>query len=216
MKTLSLAEADCGYRGVPVLSGVSIDIEENDICLVNGPNGSGKTTLALSLLGLLPLIKGKRFSSFSTPSYVPQAGRFDTQYPLTLETLVAMGLQEYSTVNPLKRWSNRKSRRAAISEALGRTGLSDKGSHLFYRSSGGEFQRALIARALVSGPDLLFLDEPFANIDRRGKSEIKELLLRESRERGITLIIIDHHENVDFCSNCLEIVGGKVVRNGID
>ena len=214
MKKLSLYGAELGYRGHAVLRGVNVVIGEGDICLINGPNGTGKTTLGLGMLGLIPLLKGTRESNFLAPAYVPQSNRLDVQYPLTLETLVAMGVPSYSSLNILSRWKNRIPRRELIERTLARVGLAGKGKQLFHRSSGGEFQRALIARALVSGPDLMLLDEPFANIDREGKREIREFLLKEGLERGITLIIIDHHENVDFCSNCLEISGGEVTASG--
>ncbi len=214
MKAIHLRDADLGYGGKAVLRGVTVSIKEGDVCHISGANGSGKTTLGLALLGLLPLLRGERDTGFIAPSYVPQISRLDAQYPLSLEALVAMGLPGYSSANMVRRWKHRAGGRAAVRETLARVGLEGKERYHFQRTSGGEFQRALIARALVSNPDIILLDEPFANIDREGRKDIKGLLLRESEEKGITLIIIDHHENVDFCSNCLDIRQGRVESDG--
>ncbi|MCX7679830.1 MAG: ATP-binding cassette domain-containing protein [Spirochaetes bacterium] len=215
MKQIILREASLGYGKKVLLSNVNLLIDEGDICLIKGPNGSGKTTLALGLLGILKLASGFRYFSFVRPAYVPQASRFDLQYPITLEELVAMGLREYCTSHLFVRNSWRKRMSEKTQSALSRVGLSEKGRKLFHQVSGGEFQRALIARALISEPDVILLDEPFANIDKQGKQEIKELLLAESARLNCTLIIIDHHENVDFCTKCLAIENGTVKTNGV-
>lgn len=213
-KRIELENASFGYGRRTVLSGVNLLLEEGDICLIKGPNGSGKTTLALGIIGLLPLMNGQRRFNFSTPAYVPQAGRFDAQYPITIAELVAMGIDGYASMNPFARWRRREAHKKMINESLMRCGIANISSKIFSRVSGGEFQRALIARSLVSNPDILVLDEPFANIDRRGKAGIKELLLEENARKGTTLVLIDHHENVDFCSKCFEIAEGRVIENG--
>ncbi len=213
MKRIILEDALLGYGKKNVLSEVNLEIVEGDVCLIKGANGSGKTTLGLGILGILHLQSGRRDSTFSRLSYVPQTNRFDAQYPITLEELVAMGLRDYGAICARRR-DRRNETRTAILEALSRVGLFEKAKSLFHQVSGGEFQRALIARALISRPEAVLLDEPFANIDRTGKLEIKKLLLDESRRLNCTLIIIDHHENVDFCTNCLEIENGRVIANG--
>ncbi len=214
MKQVVMQDAALGYGKKIVLSGVNLVINEGDVCLIKGANGSGKTTLGLGLLGILPLQKGKRSSSFVRPAYVPQSSRFDAQYPITLFELVSMGLAEYAKALILPGRTERRNIVQKTSAALARVGLSGKQDALFHRVSGGEFQRALIARALISEPDVVLLDEPFANIDKAGKRDIKELLLSESARLRCTLIIIDHHENVDFCSSCLEIENNTVTANG--
>jgi ABC-type Mn2+/Zn2+ transport system ATPase subunit len=213
VKRVILNNASLGYGKKTVLSNVSLSIFEGDVCLIKGANGSGKTTLGLGILGILKLQSGIRESSFVHSAYVPQTSRFDPQYPITLEELVSMGLREYCALHPFARDAKREAN-IKTRDSLARVGLSGKERKLFHQVSGGEFQRALIARALVSSPDIVLLDEPFANIDRAGKREIKELLLEESKRLNFTLIIIDHHENVDFCTNCLEIENGVVTGNG--
>lgn len=215
MKKIILKDAALGYGKKTVLSGVNLVINEGDVCLIKGPNGSGKTTLGLGLLGILKMQSGLRRSSFVRPAYVPQISRFDVQYPITLVELVLMGLREYCTINFFPGKSERRAMFEKTRAALSRVRLSGKEGKLFHQVSGGEFQRALIARALVSEPDVMLLDEPFANIDKAGKREIKELLLSESSQLDCTLILIDHHENVDFCTKCLEIENNSVTTNGI-
>ncbi len=214
MKRIILREASLGYGKKAVLSHVDIDICEGEIYLIKGANGSGKTTLGLGLLGILPLQKGTRSSSFVRPAYVPQSSRFDTQYPITLSELVSMGMQDYAKISFFSRSAKRRNIVQKTRDALDRVGLSEMEKMLFHQVSGGEFQRALIARALISEPDIVLLDEPFANIDKTGKRDIKELLLKESSRLHCTLIIIDHHENVDFCTNCLEVENNTVAANG--
>lgn len=214
MKQIMLQDAALGYGKKTVLSGVNLAVKEGEVCLIKGPNGSGKTTLGLALLGILKLQGGRRTSSFVRPAYVPQTSRFDVQYPINLEELVSMGLREYSALFSSFHKTKKRMMIAKTREALARVGLAEKGKKLFHQVSGGEFQRALIARALVSEPDVMLLDEPFANIDKAGKREIKELLLSESMRLQCTLILIDHHENVDFCTNCLEIENNSVTANG--
>lgn len=214
MKEIILQNAALGYGKKTVLSDINLVVKEGDVCLIKGPNGSGKTTLGLGLLGILQLQGGRRTSSFLRPAYVPQTSRFDLQYPITIAELVSMGLPEYSAIFS----SLNKTKKCAIftktREVLVRVGLAEKGKKLFHQVSGGEFQRALIARALISNPDVMLLDEPFSNIDKAGKRHIKDLLLSECARLGCTLIIIDHHENVDFCTNCFEIENNTVITYG--
>ncbi len=213
MKKLTLHKADLGYNSTTVLRDISVTINEGDIFLIEGANGSGKTTLAKALLGLLPLKKGNRKTGFQRMAYIPQQSILDRQYPLTLKNLVAMGLPGYHRLRNLLSPSMHRNDRILIDGVMERVGLSGKKENLFSEVSGGELQRALAARALISSPDFILLDEPFANIDRYGRDDLKLLLLQEHDE-NITLVIIDHHDHVDFNTISIELCGGSAEGHG--
>ena len=97
---------------------------------------------------------------------------------------------------------------------MNRLNLYEKQHLRFSETSGGELQRALIARAFISEPDVILLDEPFANIDKKGRDLIKEILLQEHKENNTTLIVIDHHSNLDFYTKKIILTEGEVEING--
>lgn len=210
MKKLTLQKATCGYGKKEILPQVSLSINAGDLCLIKGENGSGKTTLGLSLLGLLPLIKGERKSTFKNAAYVPQANQLDKQYPIQIQTLVAMGRGSYSQLNFIKSIFHRKTYKEQLYAILKHFNLYEKRHHRFREASGGELQRALIARAIISNPDVILLDEPFANIDQNGRNMIKEILKEEHKKNKTTLVIIDHHNNIDFYTKKIHVSEGEV------
>ncbi len=159
---------DLGPRRV--LDDVSFDVECGEFVALCGPNGGGKTTFLKAALGLLPLRSGEIEVLGTTPraarprvGYVPQVKRFNTAFPARVADLIA--------ANRKGRWPLRLD--AEVREEA-RTALAAVGGERLLDSSlaglsGGEIQRVYLARALVTGPALLLLDEPTAGVDARGR-----------------------------------------------
>ncbi|MFZ5630635.1 MAG: metal ABC transporter ATP-binding protein [Spirochaetota bacterium] len=213
---LELSSAAIGYDRQILISCVDLTIRSGDVIFLSGANGSGKSTLAKSLIGVLPLISGRRDSTFERLAYVPQSSHFETQYPLTVAELVEQGLPESPA---LVGWtpSVRRQRRDQAYTLLGELGLLSCATSLLREVSGGQLQRALIARSLIGRPDFLLLDEPFSNLDRSGRGETARIL-QDYTERGATVCVIDHGDAIEssFYSRVWEIdMGHLIERAGI-
>lgn len=203
------------------LDGVSLDVPSGSLYAVLGPNGSGKSTLMRALLGLAPLSGGRVFlderpaDSWTRRDVaravgaVPQSESF--AFPLTAREMVAMG--RYAHLGPLAPATDAD--RAAVDRALEAcdvTGLADRDVTTL---SGGELQRARIARALAQQPRALVLDEPTASLDIRHVMEILELL-RASADAGMTVLLITHglETAARFADRLLLLSRGHVAAEG--
>jgi zinc transport system ATP-binding protein len=192
-KALSIKHLYFHYDALATLEDVNVEIEEGEFVGIFGPNGGGKTTLLKLILGLLPLKKGN-IQLFDLPpeqarhfiGYVPQSNQIDRDFPIHVLEVVMMGaLRE---LNWLGRYPPSVKEQALI--ALERVGLSHKRQASFGTLSGGEIQRALIARAIVNKPRMLILDEPTANIDPAGEQSIHELLMELNT--SMTILMVTH------------------------
>jgi ABC-type Mn2+/Zn2+ transport system ATPase subunit len=209
---LELENAAIGYRRHVLVSCINLTIRQGDVIFLSGANGSGKSTLAKSLIGVLPLVSGRRHADFRRMAYVPQSSYFETQYPITACELVEQGLPEPPLVQS---WlsSLRQQRRRLTEALLDEMGLSSCATSLLRELSGGQLQRALIARSLIGEPDFLLLDEPFSNLDRSGRGETARILQKYA-ERGTTICVIDHADAIDssFYNRVWEIDAGHIVE----
>jgi len=181
------------YQHTPVLKDVSLRVNEGEFVGIIGPNGGGKTTLLKLMMGFLKPTSGsiqifgnQPLNSLKSIAYVPQTARFDRQFPISVMELVLSGrlsklpwYGQYSQIDKVK----------AI-EALERVGLAKLHGSTFGNLSGGQAQRALIARALVSEPKLLLLDEPTASVDAEAEADIYKIL--ESLKGEMTMIMVTH------------------------
>lgn len=195
MKEPVVACEGLGVRlgGVDILRGLTLSVFEGDFIGIVGPNGGGKTTLLRCILGLLRPTEGSVRVFGAAPGaspgrvgYVPQRLFFDRGFPLDLEGLVLMG--RLSRKRLFERYGSDD--RERVRRALELTGLSAIARRPVGALSGGELQRALIARALVGEPELLLLDEPTASVDPDMKTSIYDLL-EELRSR-MTLMLVSH------------------------
>ncbi|WP_430436517.1 zinc ABC transporter ATP-binding protein ZnuC [Oceanibaculum nanhaiense] len=163
---------------VPVLDHVDLTLSAGEIVCIIGPNGSGKTTLLRALLGLIAVQDG---SVTRRPSlrigYMPQRLAIDPTLPITLERFLG-----------LSRNANAAARRQAMQD----TGIAHLADRPMQGLSGGETQRALLARALLNQPDLLMLDEPAQGVDVNGQVELYELIGRIRRDRGCAVLMVSH------------------------
>jgi zinc transport system ATP-binding protein len=170
-----------------ILHDVSFEIFRGECLAVIGPNGSGKTILLKSLLGILPCEGAVAWRKGIRIGYVPQKIEADRSVPLDVRNLLASKAAVLG------------SPRAAIAATAARVGLPPELlSTQIGRLSGGQFQRVLIAFALLGDPDIVFFDEPTASIDEPGEEQIHELIERLRRELGLTAVIVSH--DVSFVS----------------
>jgi zinc transport system ATP-binding protein len=170
-----------------ILHDVSFDIFEGECLAVIGPNGCGKTILLKSLLGILPHEGTVTWRDGVTIGYVPQKIEADRSVPLDVRNL----LESKAAVIGCPR--------GAVAETAARVGLpASLLSMQIGRLSGGQFQRALIAFALLGNPDVVFFDEPTASIDEPGEEQIYDLIERLRRDLGLTAVIVSH--DVSFVS----------------
>ena len=165
---LRLRDINAGYNGRIQLRDVSIDIDDRDFVGIVGPNGGGKTTLLRVILGLLPpysgtieyLRNGERADSLSV-GYLPQTRDIDTDFPISVGDIVASGMN-----SPRRLFGGySKEQRRMAEETMRTIGIDDMKHRPVKALSGGELQRVLFARALVSRPEVLVLDEPDNFVD---------------------------------------------------
>jgi len=179
------------YETLDVLDDVNLTIFPKDYVILFGPNGGGKTTLLKLLLGFLKPTKGSLNTTLSTEhlapiAYVPQQFHQDRRFPISVLDLVLMG--KLSTLPWYGRYSKEDKEKAL--EALSDVQMECHAKKPFGALSGGEARRVLIARALVSNPELLILDEPTSHLDIKTQ-EIVYTLLKRLKTR-ITLILVTH------------------------
>lgn len=179
-----------GYGREAILQDVDLTVHRGDFLAILGPNGGGKTTLVKVLLGLLTPWSGtvRRHTSGRRGAlgYVPQFAEFDRRFPVRVRDLVLLG--RLGLRGPFRRYD--RSDREAVDRVIGTLGLTTVADRPIEGLSGGQLQRALIARALVSEPEVLFLDEPLASID----AESREVLLATLRDLGrrIPVVVVTH------------------------
>ena len=161
-----------------ILSGVSLRISGNEIVSLIGPNGAGKTTLIRALLGLTSHQQGRiETAPGLVIGYMPQRLVIDPVLPLTVRRFLRMAA---------------KVERGEILTVLGEVGVPHLRNAQVQEISGGEFQRVLLARALLRNPDLLVLDEPAQQVDFQGQIDMFELIERMRRMRGCGVLVVSH------------------------
>jgi len=181
------------YNGQTVLQDVNLAIAPEDFVAIIGPNGGGKTTLLKLLLGLLKPDTGRIRVLGNSPGeashhigYVRQDVHINQRFPITALDVVLMG-----KLDPRRRWARHtaQDRRDAL-EALERMEMAPYAKRRIGELSGGQRQRVFIARALVTQPRLLLLDEPTASIDTKGQAEFFHML--KGLNRDVTIMVVSH------------------------
>jgi zinc transport system ATP-binding protein len=181
-----------GYAsGDPAIIDASFHIMPSQLVAIIGPNGGGKTTLLKLLMGFLLPWEGSISILGHAPThypngiaYVPQMTGFDRQFPMTTLDLVLTG-----RLSSLPWWGlYRREDRERAHEALEQVNLINFAKKPFGSLSGGQLQRALIARALISDPKILLFDEPLAHLDEKAENELVELLGHIRKEKTILMV----------------------------
>jgi len=179
--------------GPPVLHGVNLEVTAGDFASVIGPNGGGKTTLVKLIVGLLTPTAGRVRVFGLSPvkarpriGYMPQHAMMDPRFPVRAIDVVLMG-----RLGVERRFGGyTRTDREAATGALSKAGLEDLGTRPFSDLSGGQRQRVLLARALVTAPELLLLDEPAAGLDQKVENDFFELL--QELNRQLTIVLVTH------------------------
>lgn len=202
------------FGGAVVLDDVTLDLPAGRFLAIIGPNGAGKSTLVRVALGLVTPSRGHA-AVFGRDAgddprrigYVPQLKTFDRSFPATALELVVSGLR--------RRWPARigPAERERACAALARVGADRLTDRPLARLSGGELQRAYLARALVREPDLVVLDEPATGVDFLAEHDLHELLESYQQDRDATVAMVTHdlaaarHHATDVLVLNREVVG---------
>lgn len=211
-----------GKNAVKALNGVSFDIKKGEFVAIMGASGSGKTTL-LRILALLDdatdgeyTIRGLKVSS------LPEAER--SYYRLTQ---VGYVFQDYALINEMSSAENvyvlsmmeGKSKKESYDialEALDKVGLKDKHRRVPDELSGGEKQRVAIARAIAKKPDIMFADEPCANLDTRNSRQVLDVFKELNEKYGQTIIMVTHEPwHTEYVDRVITLEDGILVNDEI-
>lgn len=198
---VSVRDISFSYGYESVLENVSLEIFAKDYLAIIGPNGGGKTTLLKIILGLLTPDSGEISWSATAGAnkigYVPQFANFEREFPLSVREVVLMGRMDG------RLWQRASSQdKDMTADILRNLGLDLLANKPISQLSGGQLQRVLIARALVSSPDILFLDEPIASIDSGSRFKLSSMLTELNQDIPIVIIT---HDITSFASNVRHI-----------
>ncbi|WP_366921978.1 metal ABC transporter ATP-binding protein [Metallumcola ferriviriculae] len=215
---LQTSELSVTQGGREILKGINWQVFPGDFTALIGANGAGKSTLVKAALGLLPLSRGEvrlfgqllhRFKKWDQIGYLAQNSEaINFGFPATVTEVVSSQL---CAATGLFRGPNADQRRA-VSAVLAQVGLSTKARSLLGNLSGGERQRVLIARMLVTSPQLLILDEPTTGLDEDNSRVLLELLLKLNQEQNAAVVIITHHlaDVAGLVNQVYSLSGGKL------
>jgi zinc transport system ATP-binding protein len=195
---LQLNNVSYSYQHQMVLENVTLSVEEGQFLGIVGPNGSGKSTLLKIALGVLQPKKGT-VSIFGTSmketkhkydiGYVSQkSNSFQRDFPATVQEVIAAGLASKKGI--MRRYNKKDF--LLVDDVLEQVGLQHLRKRNIGQLSGGQQQRVFIARALISKPRLLILDEPTVGIDRESTKQFYDLLHHLHKQNGLTLIMVTH------------------------
>jgi zinc transport system ATP-binding protein len=187
---IELSQVRFGYEREAILDGVSLAVSRSDFLAVIGPNGGGKTTLLKLMLGLIEPWSGtvvRRLSGRKGAiGYVPQFAGFEKHFPLRVAEVVRTG--RLGVRGLLRRYTREDE--AAVAATLERFGLTRQAKSPVGDLSGGQLQRTLIARAMVSEPEILLLDEPLASVDAEYREVLVQTLV-EIHDR-LPVVVVTH------------------------
>jgi len=199
MEAVTARNLTVTYEGKPAVEGITFTLNEGETLLLLGPNGAGKTTLLKTIAcfhreysGELRVFEREPCEARELIGYVPQSHSLNERVPLTALEVVAMG-EVYKRGFFHFKLPPETLKKAEM--ALSFVGLGEVKDRLFRELSGGQKQRVLLARALMSDPKLLLLDEPLSALDPSARAEVTNVLNKIKREREVTMIITTHDIN---------------------
>lgn len=222
-KLIELTNISVSYDTKVVLRNVSFNLWDNDFLGIIGPNGGGKTTLIKVILGLLKpgsgvvsfYHNGQGINSLKT-GYLPQINQIDKRFPISVYEVIASGL-----MSERKRLGNYTTmQRKQILDTIGQMGLEELAKRPIGELSGGELQRTLLGRAVVSSPQVLILDEPNTYVDKLFESRLYELLKITNERTAIILVshdvgtILPLVKNVACVNETLHYHAGNNISEG--
>lgn len=197
---LTFHDVAAGYDGRVIVDHISLEIDRNTLLSVEGPNGSGKTTIIKVMLGLLRPMHGHviRRPRLST-GYLPQVSSADLDFPISVSDVILMGEGGGCRLSANREAVERRDAllRFAHLESVARRPIG--------RISGGQRQRAMLCRALMSSPDLLILDEPVTYLDRDAETTLYDLLPKLRGHMGVVLVSHDHKASARVATQTINI-----------
>lgn len=194
----------CGYAGRPVVRGINLSVRPGEFYALIGVNGSGKSTFLKTLVGLQPPVDGTiRFAALggAVPAigYIPQTEKLDSIFPISVLEVVIMGTYAYLGPGQFVKGEHGR----AATSALRQMGVENLAPRRFSELSGGQKQRVLLARALVTEPAMLVLDEPTSGVDPAAERSFMQLI-SEVNGRGVAVLMASH--NLDLVREFAEQV----------
>lgn len=187
---IEIQDVSFGYGKDVILSNVNLTIDKNEYIGIIGANGAGKSTLMKLILGQLTPSQGDVHIYTNRIGYVPQVGfQQISQFPANVQEIVMTGL--YKEIGMFH--FPKREHREKVTKFLELVGMTEYQHRMLSELSGGQQQRVMIARALVSEPELLVLDEPLTGIDREAGEELYQLLNRLNKEYKITIVMVTHN-----------------------
>lgn len=185
-------DAELGYEGRAVLSGLELRVCAGDYLCVVGENGSGKSTLMKGLLGLLEPMKGRieRAAELKDGAvgYLPQQTQAQRDFPATVYEVVLSGFLNRRGL----RFFYSAAQKSAALEAIGKLGILELKDRCYRELSGGQQQRALLARALCAASRLLILDEPVTGLDPAAAQDLYKTLRYLNEKEGMAVVMVTH------------------------
>lgn len=186
---LTLEHVTVRAGGRALVEDVSLTLPRGKLIALIGPNGAGKTTLLRAILGLTAF-EG-HIHSHGRIGYVPQSLQYDRTLPMTVLEFMALSLQRLPVALGVSRAAKKR-----VLELLDLVGARKLATARLGGLSGGELQRVMLAGALQNQPELLLLDEPAAGVDIEGEATFHDLILRQVRDRGVTVVLVSHDLSV--------------------
>ena len=184
---ITFHDVSFSYPNIPVLHHVDFSLKEGEFVGILGPNGGGKSTFLKLCLGLLKPTLGTIEVKERRISYISQVTSIsDASFPATVKEVVSFGLVG------MKPRLSRKQQQERIEEVLEELKLTELSSRLVSELSGGQMQRVKIAKALVSNPSLLVLDEPDAGMDEESHHSLIHII-EELHDKKISILFVSHH-----------------------
>ena len=172
------------------LQNVCLSINEGDFVAITGPNGGGKTTLLRLILRLIKPTSGRvvyRSGGAEVDEleigYLPQKNQIDSRFPITVEEVVALGLMSQKHLS-------KQERKERVHQTIALMGLEEHAKRLIGELSGGQLQRTLLGRAVVSRPRVLVLDEPLSYVDKSFENRLYEIIAQLAKHT--TIILVSH------------------------
>ncbi len=201
---LTFHDVAAGYDARPIVSHVSLEVDRHTLLSLEGPNGSGKTTIIKVMLGLLAPLHGHiiRMPNLRI-GYMPQVVSADLEFPITVADVILMG----QTSAP--RLFVSRSARTRLDELINFAHLDAVANKPIGQISGGQRQRAMLCRALMSKPDLLILDEPVTYMDSDAEASLYDLLPRLAGQMGVVLVSHDHDASARIATQTITLPSKK-------
>jgi len=221
---IKIQDAVVSYREDVALQGVSLDVKRGEFIGIIGPNGAGKTTLLTVINGLGKLVNGQvwvlgsRLNGRNSINlrkrigYVAQVENIDPRLPINVRETVMVGC--YGSLGLFHRPT--RAQWQTVDEVLEMVGMAHLSQRPIGHLSGGEYQRAAIARALVQQPEIFLLDEPTASIDKKAQREILSLIQLIHKEYHTTTLFVTHDLRTlpSTCQRLILMKDGKIWQQG--